>query len=78
MSLINTLLRPTVLQRLAAVGLAVGGAMLTAGDWAELLTPQGVGGLLVAAAGAVLGIYGRQPRHAQRPEERGASGPWYV
>lgn len=53
----------SVLQRIASVGLAIGGVVMAAGSWAELAEPSGVGGLLTAAAGAVLGIYGHRPRH---------------
>lgn len=56
----------TILNRIAAVALAVGGTMMAAGSWAELLTPAGVGGMLVAAGGAVLGIYGRQAGRGMR------------
>lgn len=54
------------LPRILSILGAVGGAMMTAGNWGDLLTPQGVGGLLVAAAGAAVGIAGEQPGWARR------------
>ena len=42
----------TMLILVAGVLAAAGGAMITAGDWSDVLSPQGIGGILLAVGGA--------------------------
>jgi uncharacterized protein (DUF2062 family) len=54
----------------AGVLTAAGGAILTAATWADVATPQGVGGILLAIGGAVI-TWLAKPWAQARSEDNG-------